>query len=178
MCTGGAVLRWWLQNPDLLQILSMGQKIVHSWNEIGGWNTMDISFSNLYFAVGPKRNLVTSFTHISDVGCLIQNYCGIRFSIRSEFDWAAFIRIALSIYQVSLWVRAAILCQGCTNLVPSKTPQVKPAFRPLKEGWNLIRTTQRISGLVDQQKIGWFTAQNVIFDILEPRASQKHMLDL
>ena len=114
VCTGG-VLRWWLQNPDLLQILSMGQKIVHSWNEIGGWNTMEILFRNLHFTVRGKRNLVVYFTHVSDVGCLIPKLSwNLIFNLigplSSELHW-------VYLEQVSLCVRAGILCQGQTIIV-------------------------------------------------------------
>ena len=72
-------------------------------------------FRNLHSTVRVKRNLVAYFTHVSDVGCLIPKLSwNLIFNLigplSSELHW-------VYLEQVSLCVRAGILCQGQTIIV-------------------------------------------------------------
>ena len=68
----------------------MGQKIAHSWNEIEGWNTLDISFLGTLATFKYKAKLFTSSTEHRNrfLWCLIYSYCGIRLNLILFLWWS------------------------------------------------------------------------------------------
>ena len=137
----------------------MGQKIVHSWNEIGGWNTMDILFRNLNFTVGPKRNLMTSFTHVSlmlDVWSKIIVEFDFQYAhnlirlLSSELHWVSIKLVSVSgrqqycVKATTTTKQQPTLCSG----VPSKNSSNR-----LSESWMDVRKLTRTNWVKKKREI-------------------------